>query len=496
MKIKITKSLYKLESVDIGIVHIGLGAFHRAHQAVYIEKNLNRNLGGNWGICAVNIRSNSKLVDLLKMNDCRYHVAEYTDSQHAHLREVNAIRDALFAGDDKEVLFERLLSSNTKIVTLTVTEKGYYVTPSDKKLRLDDPSIQHDIQSPAQPKTAPGILVEALFRRKKLGIPAFTVLSCDNMPNNGALTRAAVCELAAYRSPDFAKWIQDNVAFPSSMVDRIVPAMSDESQKRLQSELNCNDQNAVMCEAFGQWVVEDNFPLGRPDWELDGVQMVDDVHPFETMKLRLLNGSHSLLAYVGSAAKLETVADAVADPKFAALIRHYMTFEALPTLDMPDGIDVQHYIESLISRFANDSLQHKLSQIAMDGSQKIPQRWLAGAAELLIQQKERQVQQKNLSATALGVAAWILYTGGKDLEGHSHKVDDPMSQTLNELHTLHKKPENLICSILAIHDVFPKAFSEDDTFFQSVLTTYLTMTSKGVAACLQFDHLNMTNFGE
>ena len=488
MKIKTTKTLYKLENVDIGIVHIGLGAFHRAHQAVYIEKNLNRNLGGNWGICSVNIRSNSKLVDQLKANDCRYHIAEYTDSDHAHLREVNAIRDVLFAGEDKHALFDRLASPNTKIVTLTVTEKGYYVTPSDKKLRLDDPSIQHDIQYPAQPKTAPGILVEALFRRKELGLPAFSVLSCDNMPNNGALTRASVCELAAYRSTDFAQWVQDNVAFPSSMVDRIVPAMSDESQKRLHTELNCDDQNAVMCEAFSQWVVEDNFPLGRPDWELDGVQMVGDVHPFETMKLRLLNGSHSLLAYVGSAAKLETVADAVADPKFIALIRHYMTFEALPTLDMPDGIDVQNYIESLISRFANDSLQHKLSQIAMDGSQKIPQRWLAGGEELLV--------QKNLSATALGVAAWILYARGKDLEGRSHKVDDPMSKTLNELHILHKKPEDLIRSMLAIDDIFPKAFSEDETFFQLVLTAYLTMISNGVAACLQFDHLKMTNLGE
>lgn len=484
-----TNSLYKPENVDVGIVHIGLGAFHRAHQAVYIEKNLNRNLGGNWGICAVNIRSNSKLVDQLKANDCGYYIAEYTDSHHAHLREVNAIRDALFAGEDKDALFERLLSSDTKIVTLTVTEKGYYVTPSDKKLRLDDPSIQYDIQSPTKPKTAPGILVEALFRRKELGLPAFTVLSCDNMPNNGALTRAAVCELASYRSVEFAQWVQDTVAFPSSMVDRIVPAMSDESQKRLHAELNCDDQNAVMCEAFSQWVVEDNFPLGRPDWELDGVQMVNDVHPFETMKLRLLNGSHSLLAYVGSAAKLETVADAVADPKFIALIRHYMTFEALPTLDMPDEIDVQNYIESLISRFANDSLQHKLSQIAMDGSQKIPQRWLAGATEQL-------AQQQDVSATALGVASWIFYTRGQDLEGNSHKVDDPMSQALSELHALHQNPEDLIRSVLAISDIFPKAFNEDKVFLQSVLNAYLTIISHGVAACLQFDHLKMTHFGE
>jgi fructuronate reductase len=489
MNIKITNTLYAPEKVDIGIVHIGLGAFHRAHQAVYLEKNLNRNLGGDWGICAVNIRSNIQLVEQLKAQNCRYHIAEYADNNHAYLREINAIREALFAGDDKTELFEILLSPNTKIVTLTVTEKGYYVTPSDKKLRRDDPSIQHDIESPTTPKTAPGILVEALFRRKALGLPPFTVLSCDNMPNNGEITRQAVYELASLRSAELAEWIQDNVAFPCSMVDRIVPAMTDESRNRLKAELNCDDPNAVMCEAFSQWVVEDNFPLGRPDWEQDGVQMVKDVHPFETMKLRLLNGSHSLLAYVGSAAKLETVADAVADPNFIALIRHYMTFEALPTLDMPDGINVQNYIESLISRFTNDSLQHKLSQIAMDGSQKIPQRWLAGGAEFL-------AQQKNMSATALGVAAWVLYARGKDLEGDFHRVDDPMSDALRELHTLHKSPEDLIRSVLAISDIFPKAFSEDKTFCQSVLNTYLAMTSNGVTACLQFDHLKMTNLGE
>ena len=487
--IKTTNSLYNPENVGVGIVHIGLGAFHRAHQAVYIEKNLNRNSGGNWGICAVNIRSNRKLVDQLKTNDCRYHIAEYTNSHYAHLREINAIRDALFAGEDKEALFNKLISSDTKIVTLTVTEKGYYVTPSDKKLRLDDPSIQHDIESPSHPKTAPGILVEALFRRKALGLPAFTVLSCDNMPNNGALTRAAVYELASYRSSEFAEWVQDNVAFPSSMVDRIVPAMSDESQQRLKMELNCDDQNAVMCEAFSQWVVEDNFPLGRPDWELDGVQMVDDVHPFETMKLRLLNGSHSLLAYIGLAAKWKTVAEAVADPKFVELIRHYMTFEALPTLELPDGIDVQNYIESLISRFANDSLQHKLSQIAMDGSQKIPQRWLAGATEL-------SAQHKDMTATALGVAAWVLYARGKDLEGNPHKVDDPMSQTLGELHSLHKNPEELIRSVLMMSDIFPKKLHEDGAFFNTVLNAYLTMISSGVAACMQFDHPQITNLGE
>ncbi|MGO2513329.1 mannitol dehydrogenase family protein [Marinomonas polaris] len=491
ISIKTTNTLYAPEKVDVGIVHIGLGAFHRAHQAVYIEKNLNRNQGGNWGICAVNIRSNSQLVDELKANGCRYHIAEYQDSQNVELREINSIRDALFAGTDKEPLFEKLVSPKTKIVTLTVTEKGYYLAPADKTLRQDDPSIQHDIQNPTTPKTAPGILVEALYRRKELNLPPFTILSCDNMPNNGSLTRRAVCELASHRSAEFAQWIEDNVAFPSSMVDRIVPAMSDDSRERLQKELNCHDQNAVMCEAFSQWVVEDNFPQGRPDWEHDGVQMVKDVHPFETMKLRLLNGSHSLLAYVGLAAKYKTVAQAVADEKFASLIRHYMSFEASPTLDLPQEVQVQTYIESLVNRFANDSLQHQLSQIAMDGSQKIPQRWLNGAEERLA----NDAKQGDLNATALGVAAWLFYVRGEDLEGHQHKVDDPMAQTLSELHGRCADPEALVREALKLNDIFSTKLSQNETFSHAVLNAYQTIISSGVAECLSFNSNDTAHFG-
>lgn len=493
--IKTTKTLYAPDKVDVGIIHIGLGAFHRAHQAVFIEKNLNRHQGGDWGICAVNIRSNSQLVDELKDNGCRYHIAEYQDSQNVELREINAIRDALFAGTDKEPLFAKLVSPKTKIVTLTVTEKGYYLAPADKTLRQDDPSIQHDIQNPTAPKTAPGILVEALYRRKESGLEPFTILSCDNMPENGRLTRQVVCDLAALRSAELAQWIQDNVAFPSSMVDRIVPAMSDDSRERLQKELQCDDQNAVMCEAFSQWVVEDNFPQGRPDWENDGVQMVEDVHPFETMKLRLLNGSHSLLAYVGLAAKHKTVAQAVADEKFANLIRHYMSCEASPTLDLPEEVQVQTYIESLVSRFANDSLQHQLSQIAMDGSQKIPQRWLNGAEERLA----KGAKQDDLNATALGVAAWLFYVRGADLEGNQHKVDDPMAQTLSELHARCSDPESLVSEALKLNDIFSTEISQSEIFSNAVLSAYQTIISSGVAECLSFNsrllNNNTANFG-
>lgn len=476
----ITRSNYAREKVTTGIVHIGLGAFHRAHQAVYIEKNLNRHNGGEWGICAVNIRSNHKLVELLASHSCRYHIAEYTDSQQAHLREVSAIKEALFAGEDKEDLFDRLVSPNTKIVTLTVTEKGYCLTPADKKLRLDDSNVKHDIDNPSTPKTAPGILVEALYRRKATGLAPFTILSCDNMPNNGQLTRQAVCQLASYRSKNFGQWVADEVAFPCSMVDRIVPAMSEESLIRLQTELDCHDPNAVMCEAFSQWVVEDNFPLGRPDWELDGVQMVKDVHPFETMKLRLLNGSHSLLAYVGLAANYKTVAQAVTDEKLVGLIRDYMKQEAAPTLSLPEEVDVETYIENLISRFANDSLQHQLAQIATDGSQKIPQRWLNGS-------QERLDQGKSVSAVALGLAAWLLYGRGEDLQGQTHSVDDPMAEALKGLHDQTTDTHQLVRRFLDLTDVFPSQLANTPELAEFIHHIYQTLLSKGPQNCLPLD---------
>nr|WP_133011228.1 mannitol dehydrogenase family protein [Marinomonas flavescens] len=475
--INTTKTLYSPENIEVGIVHIGLGAFHRAHQAVYIEKNLNRNMGGSWGICAVNIRSNYQLVDQLERYGCRYHVVEYRNSQNGHLREINAIREALYAGDDKEVLFERLLSEHTKIVTLTVTEKGYYIALTDKKLRLDDPSIQYDLKHPAQPKTAPGILVEALYRRREIGLAPFTILSCDNIPNNGSLTRQAVCELAAQRSDEFAQWIKDEVAFPSSMVDRIVPAMTDESKKRLQRDFKIEDPNAVLSEAFSQWVIEDNFPLGRPDWENDGVQMVKDVHPFETMKLRLLNGSHSLLAYIGSAANFETIAKTRAVPEFAALVRHYMHVEAAPTLEMPEEVDVPVYIESLMLRFSNDSLHHRLSQVAIDGSQKIPQRWFACT-------EERLNANKDIFAVALGIAAWILYVSGRNLKGQQHLVDDPLAERLSECHANTDKPQEIVRNILDMSDIFPSILREHDGFYQAVLSAYRMLITQGVMACL------------
>lgn len=461
---------------DIGIVHLGLGAFHRAHQAVYLQRNLNRHGQSDWGLCSANLRSNRAVVDLLREQDGRYHVAEYRDREQATLREVAVVREALYAGeggDELELLLQRMIAPQTRIVTLTVTEKGYCLSPSTGQLRLEDPTIAHDIAHPHTPRSAPGIVLEALRRRRAADIPAFTVLCCDNMPDNGQRTRQAVRGLAAQQDEELAQWVDQHVAFPSCMVDRIVPAMTAESFSRLEQQLDCHDPAAVVCESFSQWVIEDNFPLGRPDWEVEGVQMVDDVQPFETMKLRMLNGSHSLLAYVGVLAGHELVFEAVNDPQLAGFIQRYMAHEAAPTLDMPAGIDLSLYARDLIARFANDSLQHRLRQIAMDGSQKLPQRWLLGAQHLLD-------QGRDITCTALGVAAWIRYC----THSTSQVVDDPLNATFADL-AGRFEGASLVDAFLELDEVFPAELAKRPAFRDAVQQAYSSLVGDGISSVLQ-----------
>lgn len=469
----------------IAIVHLGLGAFHRAHQTVYLERYRQRSGDDTWGVCSANLRGNVGLVDGLAAADHRYHVSEYADSRTVALREIGVIEAALFSGRgadghwgrDLAPLLARMAAPETRVVTLTVTEKGYFLNPASGELLADDPLIAADIAQPTAPRTAPGMLVEALARRRASGLAPFTVLSCDNMPDNGKRTRNAVLQLAERREAGLAEWISAEVAFPCSMVDRIVPAMTEAEFSRL-AELGVDDANAVICEAFSQWVVEDHFPLGRPAWEAEGVEMVADVAPFETMKLRMLNGSHSLLAYLGALAGIETVYDGVSRDDLRALLRRYMLEEAAPTLAMPAGIDLVAYGDSLLARFANDSLRHRLQQIAMDGSQKLPQRWLQGALA-------RLEVGEGVPCTALGVAAWIRYTAGHDLQGTQYSVDDPLAARFAGLHARHADDaEALVDAFLAMNDVIPPALARQPSFVTAVVDAYRILTREGLAGAL------------
>lgn len=461
-------------AADIGIVHLGLGAFHRAHQAVYLQRHLNRHGASPWGVCSANLRSNRTLVEQLREQQCRYTVAEYRDREQVTLRDIRVMREALYVGDGGEELqqlLQRMADPRTRIVTLTVTEKGYCLNPATGQLRLQDPAIVHDLAHPQTPRSAPGIVLEALRRRHAAGIPAFTVLCCDNMPDNGQRTRQAVMGLEEQGS-ELVQWIEQQVAFPGCMVDRIVPAMDAQAFIGLQ-QLGCQDPAAVVCESFSQWVIEDHFPQGRPDWEVEGVQMVADVRPFETMKLRMLNGSHSLLAYIGLLAGHETVFDAIGDPDLLRFIQCYMGEEAAPTLSMPVGIDIAGYARDLCARFANDSLQHRLRQIAMDASQKLPQRWLQGAQQLLD-------AGRDIDCIALGIAAWIRYC----TQPLPHVVEDPLNAVFADLAGSLEGAQR-VDGFLDLQQVFAAELSARPAFRDAVHRAYSAVEQTGMAGHLK-----------
>ncbi|WP_191601706.1 mannitol dehydrogenase family protein [Marinomonas algicola] len=462
MKIKYIDSDLNPDQHEIGIVHIGLGAFHRAHQAVYLEKTLAQH-GGDWMIASANIRSNYSLVEQLQQAKHRYHVVEYADTKTVAIREIKAIKTAYFSGsnDGCAGLLAQMSSESTKIVTLTVTEKGYYLSPLSGALLTDNANIQHDLQNPAQPKTALGLILVALKQRRSQGFEPFTVLSCDNMPHNGERTRGAVIALAQMQDIEFADWIEKTVAFPNSMVDRIVPAVSEQDLIMIQADTGISEPTVVKCEQFSQWVVEDHFPAGRPQWESAGVQMVDNVSSYEMMKLRMLNGSHSLLAYLGYIAGYQTVAQAMQDRDIRAFLEHYMMQEVAPTLPYFSQSELATYCQQLLARFDNDSLQHQLQQIAMDGSQKLPQRWLSGLIEL---------QNKSLPAPAieLGIAGWIVFLS--QAKEKKQKINDPLEVALLELlHRHSSSSKGLVSAMLQRHDIFPTSLSTNHPLIQRVL---------------------------
>ena len=438
---------------QVGIVHIGLGAFHRAHQAVYTEQALQQ-FGGDWMICSANIRSNATLVEQLQTNDQRFHVVEYASQQSANVREIRAIKEALFAGDDagRSALLARLVDTHTKIVTMTVTEKAYLLSPATGELQLDHPDIAYDLAHPEAPKTVIGLLTHGLRLRRAAGLSPFTVLCCDNMPDNGKRVRGAVLACAQGIDPELAAWIREQVAFPCSMVDRIVPAMTEADFAQVAQQTGIDHPTTVKCEQFSQWVIEDHFPQGRPQWEAVGVQMVEDVSTYEMMKLRMLNGSHSLLAYLAPLAGYKTVAQAMTDDIITQFLRHYMVREVAATLQTFSSVELSDYCDALVARFKNDSLQHQLQQIAMDGSQKLPQRWLQGWLTLT-------QQSHDSSATELGIAGWLWHVMSCQRRGLP--LNDPLEQPLYDIVTAHQDVVARVRALLECDDIFPVAMATD-----------------------------------
>jgi fructuronate reductase len=437
---------------------------------VYLDDCL---AGGDagWAVCGASLRS-PDTANALNPQDGLYTVA-IRSGDGERLRIVGAVRRVLVAPSDPEALLRAMIDPQVRIVSLTVTEKGYCHDPATGTLREDHPDILADLATPAAPRSAPGFLVEALRRRRALGVQPFTVLCCDNLPSNGQTVSKVVSRFAALRDPDLGRFVQGEVAFPSTMVDRIVPATTDADREAIAAELGVSDAWPVVTEPFTQWVIEDRFGAGRPRLEDAGAQMVADVAPYELMKLRLLNGSHSTLAYLGHLAGYETISQTMADPAFARLAQGLMDAEVTPTLAVPPGADLTGYKRSLLDRFANPALKHRTSQIAMDGSQKLPQRLLGTI-------RDRLKAGAPIPRLALAVAGWMRYVTGRDEQGREIDVRDPLASRLRQIaDEAGPVPDRLAASLLEVKEVFGEDLPRDPRFASPVGEALATLFRDG-----------------
>jgi fructuronate reductase len=456
-----------------GIVHLGLGAFARAHLALYTEDAR----GADWGILGVSLQRPDQR-DLLIPQDCLYTAVERRP-EGATTRIVSCLTGVLVAPEDPQAVFAAMSAAATRIVTLTITEKGYCHDPATGRLNLAHPTIEHDLAHPDAPRGAIGFLVEALRRRRAAGLRPFTVLCCDNLPANGRVVGRLVEAFAAQRDPALAAWIAAEARFPCAMVDRIVPATTPADVAEVAALTGYADAAPVIHEPFRQWVIEDRFvDDARPRWEAAAAQFVTDVEPFEHMKLRLLNGAHSALAYLGYLGGHETIAETMADPGYAAFVERLWRDEIVPVVPAPPETDLLAYVAALKTRFGNPAIRHRTWQIAMDGSQKLPQRLLGTIRERL----ERDLPSPCL---ALVVAGWIRYTSGVDEQGKPIDVRDPLAERLRAAQAA--SPENAearVRAVLTIEQIFGADLPADGRFVAAVTTAYRDLCDRGACAAV------------
>lgn len=469
----IARPTYDRSLAKTGVVHLGLGAFTRAHQAVIFDAALGSG-DMRWGVTGVSLRS-ADARDRLRPQDGLYTLVE-RDGAEERAQVIGAVLDVLVAPEDPARVVAALAAPDTHIVTLTVTEKGYKLDPATGALMNEDPDVAADLAALDAPRTAPGFLVAGLAVRRAADLLPFTAISCDNLPHNGRRLEAAVLAIARAHDPALADWIAAEGAFPETMVDRIVPATRPDDVAALAAQLGVEDRGMVKTEPFLQWVIEDRFCGPRPDFAALGVQLTRTVGPWEEAKLRLLNGAHSGIAYLGGLAGVEFV------HQFAALPAGRRFIEALwdevaETLTPPPELDLIVYRAELMARFANPALEHRTRQIAMDGSQKIPQRLLAPIADL-------RARGLPIDTLALAVAAWMRWQGGRDDAGGSFSIDDPLAAATAAALAEVRGPAAQVTVLMAIEAIFPPPLAADQNL-RDMLTRHLaTLSDHGALAAL------------
>jgi fructuronate reductase len=471
--IQILSPTYDRGDLRPRMLHIGFGAFAKAHVMVFHDEML-RHTESDWGVIATRLNSGAAELTQLDQSDGLYVVGEMSDDDLT-LREIGAVTGTLHpVRDGADAVVEQISSPELAVVTLTITEKGYCL--SGGQLDLGHRGIVEDLKGAGAPKTAIGTIVEGLRRRKEAGDKGLTILSCDNLPANGVLCRQAILDYARELDPELGTWVDENCRFPCSMVDRITPAMTGQSHDRLNNALGRPDPNGILCEPFRQWVIENSFAGERPAWDLAGAEFVADVAPFEEMKLRLLNGTHSFLAYLGALAGKETIAECMQDPVLLTAARKLMLDEQVPTLEVPDGVEVSRYADTLIDRFANRALHHKTTQIATDGSQKLPQRLLASIRQHL-------EAGRPWPLSALAVAGWILYCRGTSETGQPLPVSDPLSDQIAAFAAQSDGSDYVDC-MLSLKTVFEDDLPASPEFTSAVHDAYKRLRSNGVLDAL------------
>ena len=466
----IARPRYAPARVKTGIVHFGPGAFHRAHQAVYFDDLLARD--PRWGICEVALKS-SGVRDALKPQDGLYTLIEL--GERTRVRVIGALTELLVASEAHDTVLARLSSPQTRAVTMTVTEHGYCLTRNGD-LDTTRAEIKHDLANPAKPVSLVGWLVEGLRARRAAGVPAFTTISCDNLVDNGARLKRAVVQFARVFDADLSRWIEETAPFPRTMVDSIVPATDETLRAHVRTEFGLKDAWPVQREAFAQWVVEDLPGSVASEWKSVGVTVTGDVAAYDRAKLRLLNGPHSALAYIGSLFGLTTILEAMSDPLLARFVERLMREDILPTLKPPAEFDLPDYIDSVLARFRNPALRHYLSQIAWDGSQKLGPRLLGTIADAA-------AAGRTLDRLAVPVAAWMRFVCLRTREDFA--IVDPMAKELKAIGaSCRNNAGDDVPRFLALDAVFPRALAVNPHIVASVSRAYDAL-SRGLAAGLE-----------
>ena len=476
----VPRPTYDRSAVTTGIVHFGVGGFHRAHEAMYLDALMNQGLALDWGICGVGVMPfDAKMKEVMTQQDCLYTLVLKDPDGTWEPRVIGSIVEYLFAPDDPQAVIEKMADPATRIVSLTITEGGYNFHHVTGEFDAENPAVAADLVPGAVPATTFGLITEALARRRDRGLQPFTIMSCDNIQGNGHMAHKVFTAFArlrgkAWGDDGLGDWVERNVLFPNSMVDRITPATTDDDRADIADRFGIADGWPVVCEPFAQWVLEDHFVDGRPPLERAGVQVVDDVEPYELMKLRLLNASHQGLCYFGYLAGYRLVHDVTQDPLFARFLLAYMEDEATPTLSPVPGIDLDAYRRQLIERFSNAGVRDTVPRLCAESSDRIP-KWLLPVI------RENIAAGRDVELSAAIVASWARYAEAVDEQGRPIEVVDRLSDTLVE--TARRQRDEPL-AFVSNRELFGDLV-DDERFTEPYLATLTSLHTVGARATLE-----------